>query len=301
MKVAADLHVHTYVTDGRLSPVEVIREAARVGLSAMVITDHSAVTWSVAVEEAVQAGVHLPFPGCEVSTVHGGRRYHVVLYGTDLLDSTVQDRLSGPLDRKNAVLGQVCDLLRRRGADLPPYDEILARGLSGRRPSAEKLMGSRTAIAAHLAAASGASEASAYEQVVRAHEEVSASLRAEDMYLPTLEVLGIARQEGVLASLAHPLWRCVDDRDVEVVVEDMREFHAHGLAATETRSYHHRRFDDHPVLLAARADLDLLACGGSDFHGNGKTRLGADGVTEEELDLLVARLALVQERRAVGL
>ena len=36
----ADLHCHTYYSDGELSPRAVVEEARRIGLRALAITDH---------------------------------------------------------------------------------------------------------------------------------------------------------------------------------------------------------------------------------------------------------------------
>ena len=39
----ADLHTHTDVSDGRLSPEELVRAAAQAGIDVIAITDHDCV------------------------------------------------------------------------------------------------------------------------------------------------------------------------------------------------------------------------------------------------------------------
>lgn len=282
----ADLHIHTSVTDGRASAEVVIERAARAGLTYLVITDHSAVTWAGLPEVARRHGLTVPFPGVEVSTYLGPRRYHLVGYGPGLLDSGYQARLAPPLEWKYRLAGRVRARLVAAGHRLPDVDTIRAYSDGPGRPTPEKVMLSRSAMARHLAAGAGVPFDDAYALVAAHYREVDEQDRDDPgrlaaRYLPALDVLAESRRRGIVVALAHPLWRCRDDRDVAAVCADLGMLREYGLDAVETRSYHHRPYDDHPALLAAADRLGLLPSGGSDYHANGKTELGAGGLDAE--------------------
>ncbi len=67
--VKADLHIHSYVSDGLPSPRDVVRYAAKVGLGAISITDHNTFLGSaLALREASKVVV---IPGAEFRTHYG--------------------------------------------------------------------------------------------------------------------------------------------------------------------------------------------------------------------------------------
>jgi len=51
----ADLHIHSTASDGRLTPAEVVKEAARRGLKFMSLTDHDTVDGIAEALAAVQS------------------------------------------------------------------------------------------------------------------------------------------------------------------------------------------------------------------------------------------------------
>ncbi len=64
-----DLHCHTFHSDGTPSPTEVVREAERLGLDFLAITDHSTFTQEIDLI-SIETDVIL-IPGCEVTTPQG--------------------------------------------------------------------------------------------------------------------------------------------------------------------------------------------------------------------------------------
>ena len=73
-----DLHLHTTASDGRCTPLELVEQAAAVGLTVMAATDHDT-TASVddvrvlAAERGIEAIV-----GIEITAVEDGRDVHVL-------------------------------------------------------------------------------------------------------------------------------------------------------------------------------------------------------------------------------
>src|SRR3990172_1884921 len=79
----ADLHMHTYYSDGVLSPQELVKKAREAGLSTISITDHDHVG---ALDEAIEYGREIGVtvvPGLELSITLSGRDLHVLAYFLD--------------------------------------------------------------------------------------------------------------------------------------------------------------------------------------------------------------------------
>ncbi len=64
-----DLHCHTFHSDGTPDPREVIREAERLGLDFLAITDHNTFTQQIIMNQTETSLMLIP--GCEVTTLHG--------------------------------------------------------------------------------------------------------------------------------------------------------------------------------------------------------------------------------------
>lgn len=82
MKMEFDLHCHSRMSDGSCEPEEVVRQAARAGLSGIALTDHDT---AAGIGRAGRAGKQLGvevIPGVEVSTIDpdSGRKFHLLVY-----------------------------------------------------------------------------------------------------------------------------------------------------------------------------------------------------------------------------
>ena len=67
MKLRADMHVHTYFSDGLMSPAEVVAEAVKNGVQLISVTDHDGIAaYGQLPEICARAGVRL-VNGIEVS------------------------------------------------------------------------------------------------------------------------------------------------------------------------------------------------------------------------------------------
>lgn len=290
-KATNDLHVHTHVSDGRLSPAATLQQFARAGVQRMVLTDHSAVVWSEALADADRFDVNLLFPGAEISTAQGPRKHHILVYGAALAGDPLPELLRRPNDVKNAVLAEVTDVLRANMSGMPRFEQILDGSAPGVSPTQGKVLASRTAVAHAYATASGVDASSAKFRVDTLAEKARGRRSLEARYPTTVEVLDLANKLGLTACLAHPLWECINTEQVGAVFNDLERFAELGLWGVATRSYHHRPLDDLPALREAATSHGLAIVGGSDFHGNGKVRPGADPTDEDVLDELIAHVA----------
>ncbi|MFF4297720.1 PHP domain-containing protein [Streptomyces vinaceus] len=298
----ADLHTHTTVSDGRLAPEQVVREAARAGVTTLVITDHAAVTWSPRLLELARSlGVVLPFPGVEVSTVHdGGRRYHVLGYGEGCLDEEFTGWVARTNEAKNERMARALEILRERDPLVPAMDRVLRGALpDGTELHPDKRLIGRSVAVAVVAATTRRPPEDVRADLVAALAEVDADApglsEAGRVYLPTVEVIRRMAGLGIVPVLAHPLWQHrTPYADRTALHADLEVFRDAGLLASEVASYHHVTPGVDTALLESVTGLGLERSGGSDFHGNGKSHLGRYGLTEPEF----ARIeTLVRARR----
>ena len=81
MTANIDLHLHTLASDGRLTPTELIRLAAKLGLKTIAVTDHDS---TEGLAEAYEAAKEFPelriIPGIEMSADIPGDEVHVLGY-----------------------------------------------------------------------------------------------------------------------------------------------------------------------------------------------------------------------------
>ena len=81
--IRADMHIHTYYSDGGQSPADVVAAARRMGVGLISVTDHDNMCGSREVRElALKAGV-AALDGEEISAYDGDVKVHVLSYGAD--------------------------------------------------------------------------------------------------------------------------------------------------------------------------------------------------------------------------
>lgn len=268
-----DLHLHSTNSDGLASPEAVITFARRAGLSVMCISDHSRATYTDQLRQtAARHGIAM-LPGLEISTTHGGHKYHVLAYGDGVLEAGFADFAFRPTAIKNDTYRSVLAELRAEGARLPGDDEIMAGTRDDRPPGHPgKWMLSSTLIARYLAPVTGM-DAQTAAAVVKARYNVLKD-RVADRYVPTEATIALARAAGAISVIAHPFWQCRGGGNTwDGVVSDLRGFTVMGLAGMEVSSRHDSLADEERRTVAARR-LGLVPFRSSDFHGNGKTDVG---------------------------
>ena len=98
-----DLHIHSYESDGRLSPIEIVKQAKKRDLKYISITDHNTIeaylTTNILSEDIV-------IPGVEFDCYYKGNILHILGYGIDI-DSDILK----PLYAK-AKLGRSRNIIR---------------------------------------------------------------------------------------------------------------------------------------------------------------------------------------------
>ena len=236
-----DLHIHTTASDGTFTPEEVVREASRIGLAAVAITDHdTAAGYARAAAEGENCGLEV-VPGIEISTKFRSA-VHILGYYIDAQSPAlgeVLDWMHRDREERNVKL---CAMLRESGVDID-IERMHARfgDLVGRPHFAEIMIENGMA-------------------------------RVPRQFLPIERSIEIIREAGGTAVLAHPFQYRLDDAGLRELIEHCMES---GLEGMECR-YSGYDAAQTAYLEALAAEYGLVRTGGSDFHGaiKGEIRLG---------------------------
>ncbi|MFZ0566114.1 MAG: PHP domain-containing protein [Chlamydiales bacterium] len=114
----ADLHCHTYISDGSDSPEELIRLAIEKGLSGLSITDHDTVgAYSRALTFAEQQSFPL-LPGVEFSASFRGDSVHILGYAFSLKSEEIKQFCEGHFERRRHRNSKILEHLKQLGISI---------------------------------------------------------------------------------------------------------------------------------------------------------------------------------------
>ena len=242
----ADLHCHTTASDGLLSPTELIRLAAELGLKGIGITDHDTIQgWNEA-EEAGNYYKILVLRGIELNTDWQGKEVHILGYELDNSSNYLNDKLKGLVYARKQRMLEILERLATMGINITE-DEVgqFAQGDSIGRPHIAQALLERGYIRNIKEGFERyiGQGAPAYVPRYKLTPEEGIELIRKAHGIPVLAHPGMQRlEEGI------PAW-------VEV-----------GLQGIEVIHSEHKP-DDVTRYRALAQQYNLLTTGGSDFHG----------------------------------
>jgi len=247
-----DLHVHTTLSDGSLTPSEVVRAAQRVGLRAIAITDHDTLRGNrEAIEEGSKLGVEV-VPGVEVSVDFPGGTMHVLGYYVDLNCSPLIEVLERIENARHDRNEEILDKLEHLGMKLD-YQEI-------RDVASEGPVGRPHIAQALIQKSYVASVREAFDKYLKK----GAPAYAERLRFSETEAVSNICQAGGIAVLAHPgSLNCGGPESLSATVERMVSV---GLGGVEAYYPSHAIEMQHMCESLAEQH-DILVTGGTDFHG----------------------------------
>lgn len=251
-----DLHCHSTASDGTLPPAEVVRLAARSGLSALALTDHDTIAGvTEAAEEAEKAGIDF-LPGIEISAEypHPGTM-HLLGYGVNPDSAILRDLTATLLEGRDNRNPRIIAKLRELGVAIT-MEEVEAE-------AGGKVIG-RPHIAAILLRKG---YVSSIKQAFDKYLAPGGLAYFDKERLSPGRAIAMIRESGGLPVLAHPFQlRTENDAQLDRVVKDLVDL---GLAGIEIfHSDHDMAWIEKCTKLADR--YGLVKTGGSDFHGTNK-------------------------------
>ena len=250
-----DLHCHSNVSDGMLSPADVVARAAANGVHVLALTDHDDVTGIAAARAAAAAAGLTLIPGVEISVSWGGQTVHVVGLRIDPAHPELAAGLHG------IRLGRI-ERARRMG------DDLARSGIAGAYEGAygcavNKQMVGRTHFARWLVDQGHAPDIRSAFRRFLTHGNPG---YVEHEWTTLENAVGWIRASGGMAVIAHPGRYAFDARELHLLLDAFRTVGGEGIEVI-TGSHHPSEYGKFADL--ARA-FGLKASRGADFHAPGE-------------------------------
>jgi predicted metal-dependent phosphoesterase TrpH len=267
-----DLHLHSTASDGRLSPEDVVRTAAQLGLAVISITDHDSVDGiAPALKAAQNHPTLLVIPGVEVSTDVPHGEIHILGYFIDYTNPELVIKLAAFRNSRKVRAQKMIAKLETMGVHIEwnRVQDIAGAGSVGRPHIAQAM----------LEEGYVPSLKEAFNRYIG--REAPAYVEREKMTLE--EVVELITRAGGLAVLAHP----AEIHDLEHLIPRLQRV---GLVGMEVY-YNNYTLKTTQYLASLAHKHALVATGGSDYHGTDnltETPIGGVAIPPECVDRLIA-------------
>jgi predicted metal-dependent phosphoesterase TrpH len=255
----ADLHIHSTASDGRLTPAEVVKEAAERGLKFIALADHDTIEGIAPALAAAKGFPNLKLiPAVEISTDIPAGEVHVLGY---FFDYTSRE-LGAKLDRfRNSRLNRAKGMVAK-------LDKL---GIHLDWQRVEQIAGSSVMGRPHIAQAMlEKGYIDSFKQAFTDYIGRDGPAYVEREKVTPAEAVALIIKARGLAVLAHPFTA----GDPEAMAVELKSA---GLVGIET--YYDGYSDEEIEQLVAIAQRHkLITTGGSDFHGLDSTETIIGGI-----------------------
>lgn len=252
----ADLHMHTTLSDGRLSPFEVIQRAKDHGLDIIAITDHD-ICGNVEENQkfAESIGIKL-IPALELSTVHDNKPVHILGYFKDksylnpeMIEYYNTIKVGREL-RTKKIIQNLSDFF-----DIHiTYEQVLAvsHGIIARPHIAKAIVNAYPEYSFNHV----------FSEFIGDHSKA---------YVPSCELgvqegIDLLRRQNCVVVLAHPVLL------KEWIKETVLEFPYDGYEAI----YYRNTAEDERRFIQMALDKKMIYTAGSDYHGIPNDKMHGD-------------------------
>lgn len=279
MSGGVDLHSHTTASDGQLTPRELVREAVRRGVRVLAVTDHDSTEGLAdALDEARAHPLLTIVPGIEINCDVEGAEIHILGYGMDYQADWFSAFCRDQREERRARVLRMTERLAALGMPIDAEEvfAIVGEGSAG-RPHVAQVLVRRGHVKTVREAFDRLLGSGKPGHVPRRKLSPEAAVR-------------VLRRAGGVPVFAHP---GLADRD-----ELIPALVAAGLMGIECYYGEHSPARTAGYLQICR-DLDLVATGGSDFHGP-RVRAGALGTPRVPLSAWQALQARIADARATA-
>ncbi len=257
-----DLHVHSNISDGTMSPEELVRHAAQNGLIAIALTDHDSVEGIAeakrTAEELKKEGLNITvIPGIEISAGYHKKDIHILGYHIDVTSKELNDTLQEIIAERTSRNDKMCANLQKAGID------ITTDKLRAHHPD--------TVITrAHFARFMVENNyTKTMKEAFDKYLDSSTPYYVSREYLSPKKAITLIKEAGGIPVLAHPLLYGLSLKELEDLLAELTSY---GLVGIETFYSNNTGCDESNVRRLARI-FNLVMTGGSDYHGTNKPQI----------------------------
>ena len=260
----ADLHNHSYYSDGLLSPREVVRLASKASCDLFSLTDHDTTDGIAEAKlEADKVGLNL-INGVEISAFWRNMAIHIIGLGVDINNDKLQTGLEHNQElRKNRAEKIALSLWRSGIKDALEK----AQSISGGH------MLTRTHFAQMLIQEGYCKDMkSVFRRYLTGKKPGGVRVEWKDFD----EVINWIQSAGGMAFIAHPFRYRMTHTKIKNMIKDFKDASGDGFEVVNANSSREEISLGNQWL----EDYDLLASCGSDFHGWPNQRVQIGNLTE---------------------
>ncbi|MBN2279391.1 MAG: PHP domain-containing protein [Candidatus Marinimicrobia bacterium] len=255
MKQNYDLHTHTTVSDGTLTPEELVQKALNEGFKVIAITDHDNIS-GIEKARTVALGTGLEIvAGVEISVEYGPGTLHMCGYFLDLKNELLNDRLDFVQEARRNRNPKIVQKLQETGFEITMEEiEKVAGGKQVGRPHFATVMFEKGYVT---------SKQEAFDKYL----DKNAPCYVNKERLSLEESVKSIRAAGGIPVLAHPIQlKLANEKEYREMFTYLKHKGVLGIEA-----YTSRQTDEENELFRQMAEeLGMLITGGSDFHGANK-------------------------------
>lgn len=253
-----DLHTHSCLSDGNLTPEALLREARAAGIGILAVTDHNSTedltAWRAAFPELTL------IQGAEITCRYLQHELHVVALGIDPSNPKLRAVLAQNQPDRRPYLTAILDKLRALSLDVGTYDELQAANPHSRhfgRMQIAKEMVNRGYV-------NSADEA--FDIYMGAHGQRLAYVANPLKYVSLEEAVEAILSAGGVPVLAHLYYYLLDAEGERALVRRFKELAGDRAAMEVEYAAYDRAQRD--TLGALADEFGLMHSCASDYHGN---------------------------------
>jgi len=268
----ADLHLHTFFSDGTYSPEEMVSKARQKDLSAIALTDHDTVEGCARTAAACKtAGLEF-IPGTELTAEHDDHELHILGYFIDTLHPNLLAQIGKFQEVRQNRIREIVERLNQQG--VPLATEAVFKRANCRAPGRPHV--ARALMQAGLCS----SLDEAFERFLKKNRPAW----VPKFKISAADAIALIHEAGGVAVWAHPGLSHADQ-----VISGLVEADLDGIECFHTK--HSTSLSEHYLEIAD--EFDLLVTGGSDCHGmsKGKPLIGTIKLPYQHVEKLKTRAA----------
>lgn len=277
----ADLHLHTFFSDGTFTPEELMERASKLGFAAIALTDHDTVEGCARAATACAAAAMEFISGTELTAEHDDTEVHILAYFVDTQNQALLTRIAEFQSVRQNRIHEMIAALNKLGIPLKAESVFaLANCKSPGRPHVaralvkEKLIGNLD---------------EAFERYLK---------KGRPAWVPktkmsALESVELIHQAGGLAVMAHPGLNRTDE-----IIPDLVDAGLDGIECFHTK--HSTAMAERYLEIAEK--YHLLVTGGSDCHGFSKVKplIGTVKLPYDHVEKMKAAKKIADGKRAAA-